>query len=62
MKSNYIKDSYAELKNKVAWPAISSLQSSAVLVMVASLILALIILAMDTTFENVMSAIYSLLA
>ncbi len=62
MKSNYIKDSFAELTTKVAWPPVSSLQSSAVLVMVASLILALVILAMDTTFENVMAAIYSMLA
>lgn len=62
MKSNYIKDSFVELTTKVAWPPIASLQSSAVLVMIASLILALVILAMDTTFENVMAAIYSMLA
>ena len=58
---NYIKESFNELVHKVTWPAWNSLQGSAIVVMVASVILALIILAMDFTFENLMKAIYSIL-
>ena len=58
---NYVKESYKELVQKVSWPSVSQLQSSAIVVMVASLIFALVIVAMDMTFENLMKAIYSLL-
>ncbi len=58
---NYIKESYAELVHKVSWPSWSQLQSSAIIVMVASLIFAVVVLAMDLTFENIMKAIYSIL-
>ena len=57
----YIKDSYKELVEKVSWPSFSSLQSSTIVVMVASLIFALVVLAMDISFENVMSGLYNLL-
>ena len=57
----YAKEAYAELVEKVTWPAWRELQSSAVVVMVASLIFAMVILAMDLTFENAMTAIYRLL-
>ena len=38
------------------------LQSLAVTVMVASLVIAAVVLAMDVTFESIMKAIYSILA
>ena len=57
----YIKDSYKELVEKVSWPSFSSLQSSTLVVMVASLIFALIVLAMDMSFEGVMNALYKFL-
>ncbi|MBR4969011.1 MAG: preprotein translocase subunit SecE [Alistipes sp.] len=57
----YIKDSYKELVEKVSWPSFSSLQSSTLVVMVASLIFALIVLAMDMSFDGLMSAIYKFL-
>ncbi len=57
----YIKDSYKELVEKVSWPSFSSLQSSTIVVMIASLIFALIVLAMDISFEGVMNGIYKLL-
>ncbi len=57
----YIKDSYKELVEKVAWPSFSSLQSSTLVVMVASLIFALVVLVMDISFEEIMSGIYKLL-
>ena len=58
---NYIKESYNELVNKVTWPTFSQLQSSTVVVMVASAIFAIVVLAMDLTFENMMAAIYKTL-
>ena len=58
---NYVKESYNELVHKVTWPAVSELQSSAIVVMIASLIFALVILAMDLVFENLMHFIYQLL-
>ena len=57
----YIKDSYKELVEKVSWPSFSSLQSSTVVVMVASLIFSLVVLVMDISFETVMSGVYKLL-
>ena len=57
----YIKDSYKELVEKVAWPSFSSLQSSALLVMIASLIFALIVLVMDSSFNGVMGKVYEFL-
>ena len=58
---NYIKESFNELVHKVTWPAWNTLQGSAIVVMVASVILSLVILAMDFTFENLMKAVYSIL-
>jgi preprotein translocase subunit SecE len=53
-----ISESYQEMVNKVTWPSINSLQSSSVLVLVASLIFALFIGLIDLGFENVMSLFY----
>ncbi len=58
---NYVKESYNELVNKVTWPTFAQLQSSTVVVMVASLIFAIVVLAMDLTFENLMKVIYETL-
>lgn len=57
----YVKESYRELVSKVTWPTWKSLQSSAILVMVASLLFAIVIMAMDFSFETLMKNIYSLL-
>jgi preprotein translocase subunit SecE len=56
----YIKESYNELVHKVSWPTWASLQSSAVLVLVASLILALIIFIMDAISKGVLDQVYGL--
>lgn len=58
--TNYLKESYVELTQKVTWPSWDKLQNSAVVVMVASVILALVIFAMDFTFQHLMSFIYNL--
>ena len=57
---NYLKESYAELTKKVSWPSWDKLQSSAIVVMVASVIFALVIFAMDFCFQHLMSFIYTL--
>ena len=57
----YIKDSYKELVEKVSWPSFASLQSSAIVVMVASVIFALIVVAMDSSFETIMKGVYKLI-
>ena len=54
----YIKDCYSELVGKVSWPSWDELQSSVVIVMVASLIISIIIFLMDVTFQTVMKLIY----
>ncbi|AEW19801.1 preprotein translocase, SecE subunit [Tannerella forsythia KS16] len=56
----YIKDSYNELVHKVSWPTKAELSNSAVVVMFASLIIAVLIGAIDFGFEAVMKFIYSL--
>ena len=58
---NYLKESYAELTKKVSWPSFTQLQSSTIVVMVASLIFAIIVLVMDVSFETVMQGIYKFL-
>jgi preprotein translocase subunit SecE len=57
----YIKESYNELVHKVSWPTWSQLQSSAIVVMIGSVVLALIVLVMDLAFKNGMSFIYEML-
>ena len=58
---NYIKNSYNELVNKVTWPSFEQLTGSTKVVMVASVIFALVVLAMDLAFEGIMNGIYGLL-
>lgn len=57
---NYLKESYVELTRKVAWPAWNKLQSSALLVMVVTLLLAVVLFAIDFVFEHLMTVIYTL--
>ena len=47
---NYVKESYDELVHKVSWPTFKELQSSAVVMAVAALILALVVFLMDVVF------------
>jgi preprotein translocase subunit SecE len=56
----YFEEAYNELVHKVSWPTWKELQSSALIVMVASLIIALIVFVMDFSFENLMSFVYKL--
>jgi preprotein translocase subunit SecE len=49
---SYIVESFDEVKNKVTWSKYSELQSSAILVLVASAIFALIIGGLDWVFKT----------
>jgi preprotein translocase subunit SecE len=57
----YFKDSITELLHKVTWPTWNELQNSAVLVMVASLIFAVMVAGIDFVFSRAMQFVYSLL-
>ena len=46
----YVKSSYDELVHKVSWPTFKELQSSAIVVAVAALVIAIIVLIMDVVF------------
>jgi len=54
----YIKEAYEELLHKVSWPTWDELQSSAVVVLVASLMIALVVLGMDQLSNTVLKFIY----
>ncbi|HET6227670.1 MAG TPA: preprotein translocase subunit SecE [Bacteroidia bacterium] len=56
----YLNETSNELFHKVSWPSWSELQSSAIIVAVASAIIALVVFAMDKVFEMSMQAIYHL--
>lgn len=56
----YIEESADELLHKVSWPTWSELQSSAIVVAIASVIISLIIFLMDSTFSRLMEYIYSI--
>ncbi len=58
---SYVKESYTELTKKVSWPTWSQLQSSAIIVMVASAILAVMVFLVDLAFRSMMTGIYNLL-
>ena len=49
---NYFAESWDEIKNKVSWSSYSELQGSAILVLVASTIFALVIDAIDWMFKT----------
>ena len=57
---NYLKESCVELTKKTTWPTWDKLQSSAILVMVTTAILALALWVIDLAFQSVMTAIYTL--
>ena len=59
--ANYVKASYGELMQKVSWPTWQELINSAVVVLIASLIFALIILVMDSASEGFLNIVYRFL-
>jgi len=55
----YIKESYVEMTEKVTWPTWRELQSSAVLVIVATVIIALVVFGMDQLIGFLLRSFYS---
>jgi preprotein translocase subunit SecE len=60
--TEYIKESYIELTEKVTWPTWRELQSSAVLVLIAAIMIALVIFGMDQVIGYILRQFYSSLA
>ena len=58
----YIKESYIELVEKVSWPSREDLQSSVIVVMIATLIIGFVIFAMDIVFQGTMNLFYKMIA
>ena len=54
----YCKESYDELVHKTTWPTRSELTNSAVVVLSASLLIALVVFAMDFVFQSALEVIY----
>jgi preprotein translocase subunit SecE len=57
--SEYIKESYIELTQKVTWPTWRELQNSAVLVLIAAFIIAILIMVMDQSISFLVKYFYS---
>ena len=55
---NYVKECYTELVEKTSWPTWKELQSSAIVVSIASLIIALVVYLMDKSFETLLEIFY----
>ncbi|HVT87157.1 MAG TPA: preprotein translocase subunit SecE [Chitinophagaceae bacterium] len=57
--SNYFRDSYKELMEKVSWPNWSQLQQSTMIVLVATLVITGMVWVMDFAAGNVLKFIYN---
>ena len=55
---DYCKACYDELAHKTTWPTRAELTHSAVIVLSASLVIAIVVFAMDLVFKNLMGVIY----
>ena len=55
---NYCKACYEELVYKATWPTRKQLTHSAMVVLSASLVIAVVVFCMDSLFKFVMSSIY----
>jgi preprotein translocase subunit SecE len=57
--TSLIKDSWTEVTEQVTWPKFTELQSSSILVLVASLIFALLVGVVDLAFKSGLDLFYS---
>ena len=57
--TSLIKESWVEVTENVTWPKFTDLQSSSVLVLVASLIFALLVGVVDLAFKSGFDLFYS---
>ena len=58
--SNYFRESYQELSEKVTWPTWIQLQQSTVVVLIATLIITAMVWVMDFASQNLLKAVYTL--
>ena len=58
---DYCKLSYEELRHKTTWPSRSELMNSAVLVLTASLCIALVVFVFDQIAQFLMESVYGVL-
>lgn len=58
--SNYFRDSYKELQEKVTWPTWVQLQQSTMIVLVATLVITAVIALMDLVSNSGLKFIYKL--
>ena len=56
--TNYVRDSYKELTEKVSWPTWPQLQQSTMIVLAATLVITFIVLAMDFVAGKAFQFIY----
>ena len=56
--ANYCKVCYEELVHKTTWPTRAELTHSAMVVLSASLVIALVVFAMDSIFKAFMGVVY----
>jgi len=57
--TNYIKESFGELKNNVTWTTWSEVQKQTMVVAVFSIIFSIAIWGVDTVFSKVIEAYFS---
>ena len=57
--SNYFRDSYKELMEKVSWPTWPQLQQSTMIVLVATLVITGMVWVMDFAAGNILKFIYN---
>ena len=57
--SNYFRDSYKELMEKVTWPTWEQLQQSTVIVLSATIIIMALVWVMDLGSNQLLKLIYS---
>ena len=58
--SNYFRDSYKELQEKVTWPTWTQLQQSTMLVLVATLLITALVWVMDFIAAGGLNQIYKM--
>jgi preprotein translocase subunit SecE len=58
--SNYFRDSYKELMEKVSWPTWAQLQQSTMIVLVATIVITAMVWVMDFAAGNALRFIYKL--
>lgn len=58
--TTYLQETYDELVNKVSWPTREELMNSAVIVMVATFMIAAVVFLMDISLKGLMEFIYGL--